>query len=176
MLGPIRARARFAIASFTLALALSACGDDDPTGPNGGNADLVGEWDYVISDATGVGVNGVCSLSSITLTFTNNGTLAGTATANGDDNLVCVSGSTTTRTVSGTSSLQNLTVNGSSIEFELRDLSSAALSSAVPIVSTGSVTGNASSMGGTVTFTMRFSSSGGVVTRPMTGSWTATRR
>lgn len=30
---PIRARARFAVASFTLGLALSACGDDGPTSP-----------------------------------------------------------------------------------------------------------------------------------------------
>ncbi|MGH7575327.1 MAG: hypothetical protein ACREM1_09420 [Longimicrobiales bacterium] len=37
---PVRARARFVIASFSLGLALSACGDDDPTDPGHEDAPL----------------------------------------------------------------------------------------------------------------------------------------
>jgi len=159
---------------LVVCLALAACGSDAaaPT-----ETDLVGQWDYVISGATGVGVTGVCSIADITLTFTQNGdVLAGTATAAGPDNVVCVSASTTTRTVEGTATLRNVVVNGASIEFEFGELSSPAVSSTVPIISTGSVTGGGNTMSGTVTFAMRFASAGGAVTRAFTGDWTATRR
>jgi hypothetical protein len=157
-----------------LAIALTACGKD-AAGPS--NTDLAGVWDYVISDATGVGVNGVCSIDSITLTFSRvNGVLAGTVAATGDDNIVCVSGSTTLRTVSGTTTLQGITVDGASVEFRFQSLTSVALSSVTPVISTGSFKGSGDTMSGTATFALRFSTANGAVSRSFTGSWTATRR
>ena len=157
------------------ALILAAC-DSDSTGPV--NVDLAGEWDYVIEDATGAGINFTTSISNIVVACTGSGdALEGTVNAGGGDNFALTNDDGTTfRTVSGSSSIQNLAVNGASIEFEFWDLSSAALSSANPIVSTGRISRDGDSMSGTVTLTLRFGTSGGVVTRPITGNWTATRR
>lgn len=160
---------------MALAIACAACGGDT-TGPV--NADLAGEWDYVISDATGAAVSFTTRVTDIALTFTGSGnTLAGTVSAGGDDNIALEGDDGTTfRTVSGSSSIRNLAVNGASIAFEFWDLSSAALSSQHPIASTGNIARDGNSMSGTVTLTLRFSTSGGVATRPITGTWTATRR
>lgn len=154
-------------ATVLLGVALIACGGDS-TGP--ANTELTGTWDYVITDAIGDRVNGTCSMSGIVLEVSGT---TGTVTANGTDNIACVSGSTTTRPVSGTTSLQNLSVNGSSVTFQFANLSSQALSSATPVISTGTISGNGTRMSGTVTFALLFVGAGA---RAFSGSWVATRR
>jgi hypothetical protein len=155
---------------LSLALTVGACGDDDPTGP-GGDADLVGTWDYSITAAGGAGFSSTCDVEDMTLTFTRSGeALQGTVTAGGDDSMVC--GGTTLRDVNGTSPLEDITVDGSGVGFEFRGLSSPAMSALTPVVSTGTVSGNGNSMSGTVTFALLFPGT----TLPVTGQWTATRR
>lgn len=160
-----------------LAFALAACGSD-ATGPE--IVDLTGSWDYVIADATGPFLDFTTSISNITLTFAGAGdTLEGAVTAGGGDNLTATlsDGTQAFRTVSGTSSIQNLSINGTGIEFEFWDLSSPSLSDAHPIISTGTIAQNANSMSGTVTMTLLAETGIGViVTRQATGNWTATRK
>jgi hypothetical protein len=168
MPGQIRARARFAIASFTLALALSACGDDDPTDP--GNQDIVGQWSYVITDATGGGSS--CDVTGVTLTITRAGQeLSGTIAAAGTNNGTCTqagTGATAQITFNGTGPLENVALNGNSVAFTIpRAFTSPQLFG--DWVSTGTLSGN--SMSGDAAIVLRIN---GTVT-DLDGTWTATR-
>lgn len=159
MPGPIRARARFAIASFTLALALSACGDDDPTGPV--DVDIVGDW---VMDVTGTDSAGLtCQISDITLSFVrNNNVVEGIMVGGGAGTIVCA-GVSGTNSLSGSPALEDLVENGQNVEF------TAAWASGTWLVS-GAFTGN-DSVSGDVTFYLTFTS--GLL--EFNGSWTATR-
>jgi hypothetical protein len=156
----IRARVPLAIASFTLGLVLSACGDDDLTGP--GNQDVVGQWSYVITDAVGGGFT--CDVTGITLTFTRSGeTMEGTILAVGTDNLICVgSGGTQSTDFNGEGELEGVTVNGNIVAFTIPSLHG-------DWDSTGTLNGD--SMDGNVTIRQRF----GETTVVLNGTWEAIR-
>lgn len=163
-------RTRLLALALTLTLASSACGDG--TGPE--PIDLVGTWDFEISDATGFQVNGFCGIENLVLTFTTE--TEGVVDAGTTGEVVCVSTSTTRRSVTGTATLQSVTASGTSIGFQFQGLTSGALSSVVPVISSGSIGSGGRTMTGTVTFALRFGTSGGTDTRAYEGRWTATRR
>lgn len=157
---PIRARARFAIASFTLGLALSACGDDDPTGPV--DVDIVGIW---VMDVTGTASTGrTCTISDIVLVFVrNNNVVEGIMEGGGAGTVVCPPSSP--GSFSGSLELDDVVEDGRNVQFTLPDAMGTWSVS-------GTFTGNGNSMSGDVTFYLRFSSSGIL---EFNGSWTATR-
>jgi hypothetical protein len=157
---------------LTLAVLFTACGGDDPTAPV--DVDLTGGWSYSISNATGVGVTGVCSIDAMFLTFTSSSS-SGIIDALGDHNIVCISGSTTLREAYGGAMLESITVSGSDVGFQFHGLTSDALSPTTPVISQGTVASGGNTMSGTVTFALIFGTPSGPVTRAFTGSWTAIR-
>lgn len=154
-----RGSGKIRYAMLATVLIITACGDDDPTGP--GNQDIVGEWSYVFTDVVGGGFT--CSVTGITLTFTRSGdTVEGTIVAVGTDNLTCVgSGGTQSSDFTGEGELEDLTVNGSNVAFTIPTFHG-------DWDSTGTLNGN--SMAGDAVIPLDFGS-----TIVLNGPWQATR-
>jgi len=144
------------------ALAVTACGDDGPTGPSD-DFDIVGAWDWSVNNAAAT--NAACSVTNVRITFAREaGTLTGHRMSTAGNNFSC--------TVHGSSSTFNYTTND-----DLDDLSLTGTSISFVFMTT---TGNwemdgqiltDDSMGGTAT--IRIDTSVGPFV--LTGPWTATR-
>lgn len=127
---------------------------------------LAGQWQWSISNATSTDVPGmVCGITAVMLTFTGaNSALSGTAVASGTQNMTCViQGVSQSVPFNTNSSLQNITLTGTTIGFTFSSASG-------PWTSTGTITGP-NTMGGNATIHLNFAGTG----VPFTGQWVATR-
>jgi hypothetical protein len=143
-------------ASVLLALALTACGGDDATGPS--NANLAGAWTLSATNMSGSGVS--CGLSAAALTIGQSGTTF--SGSYGPGTLTCVAGSQSIgATIQGT--IVNGTVDGNAVTFDL---------DTQDFHHTGSVSGT--SMSGTARWTFDLGGSVGVVV--LNGNWSAAKQ
>lgn len=152
-----------AVAAVILALALTACGDDGPSGPSA-DFDIVGAWQWRVNNATDGTVT--CTVTNVTLTFERaNGALTGTRFSPGGGNLTCTApfGSTTGNFTTN-STIKQLVHTGTDVSFEFD-------TSAGNWVIAGSITSD-NSMGGSATIRIASSVGGNL---SLTGPWTATR-
>jgi hypothetical protein len=152
--------------ALTLIAGLAACGDDDdPTGPSA-NFDLVGQWDWRLTNASGQ--NATCSVTGVTLTFTRtNGVLTGRRASAGGGNIACSFNGTPSApaSITGDLPIQSLALTGTAISFQFANVSPG------PWEISGTVTGD-NTMSGTAT--IRMATSVGVLT--LTGPWVSTRK
>lgn len=157
------ARLRHAMAGTALALAVTSCGDDGPSGPSA-SFDIVGQWDWRVTNAEGSGVT--CSVNNVTLTFArNDGVLTGSRFSSGGNNLVCTTGGATTHgNFTTNTSVQNLIHSGTTISYEF------ATSSGLWEMD-GSIEDD-DRMGGTATIRVNGPQGGTIA---LTGPWTGTR-
>lgn len=129
--------------ALLLIAALSVCGDDEPSGPSA-NFDLVGQWDWRVTNATSQGAS--CSVTAVTLTFTrDNGVLSGRRASSGNNIQCSVNGTPSApASLTGDMPIQSLALNGTTISFDFANLSAGAWEM------DGTVTGD-NTMSGTAT-------------------------
>jgi hypothetical protein len=148
------------LALAALAFGLAGCGgDDDPAGPV--NTDVVGNWTFQVTGTSSSGTS--CSLTGMTLTFAQSGNaLDGTVSGGTTGALACNPGGGGPFT--GTGALGDIEQNGLNVEFTFDG-------TAGLWTMQGTVSSGGSTMNGTVTFPVNFSS--GI--EQFAGTWTATR-
>lgn len=147
------------------ALFLVSCGGDDgPTGPSA-TFSPAGAWQLSVKDATD-GTR-TCSVTGLTVTFTESGgTLGGTIAGSGANNLSCViNGQTQTSDLGGNASLTSASRNGNNISFGFSV-------QAGPYSLSGTVQTD-NRMTGTASITVSISGTPRLLSG---GAWTATRQ